>query len=114
MINLKRIYEPAEKSDGYRVLVDRLWPRGVGKTEADLDKWLKEVAPSPELRVWFNHQADRFAEFKARYEDELASNPAIKELEQITKDEPVVTLVYAAKDPAINHVVVLRDFIKGA
>ncbi|HXE10047.1 MAG TPA: DUF488 domain-containing protein [Verrucomicrobiae bacterium] len=110
---IKRIYEPASASDGYRVLVDRLWPRGVSKEKATLDGWLKEVAPSPPLRVWFGHEPERFAEFKARYETELADNPAVTELRRLTEEHPTVTLLYAAHDPKVNHAVVLRDYVEG-
>ena len=108
---IKRIYEAATKGDGYRVLVDRLWPRGVSKEKAALDMWLKDVAPSPELREWFGHKPERFAEFSARYETELQSNPAVAELRQIIKDNKNVTLLYAAHDPAINHAAVLLNYL---
>jgi uncharacterized protein YeaO (DUF488 family) len=107
---IKRIYEPPAADDGYRVLVDRLWPRGVSKVAAELDEWLKDVAPTTDLRVWFNHDPGRFAEFTSRYEGELAENPAADALRARGDDQPV-TLLYGAKDPAINHAVVLRDFL---
>jgi uncharacterized protein YeaO (DUF488 family) len=110
-LQLKRIYDAPAKSDGYRVLVDRLWPRGVSKARAAIDEWLKDVAPSPDLRKWFGHKPERFDEFKARYKSELDSNPAVKDLAKIIKDHRTVTLVYAAKDPKINHVVVLKEFM---
>lgn len=114
-LKLKRIYEPAEPGDGKRILVDRLWPRGVKKESARLDEWMKEIAPSPELRRWFNHRPERFAEFRKRYEDELASDPLRRQrIEQICHalGEGNVTLVYAAKDPVHNHAIVLRDWIE--
>jgi uncharacterized protein YeaO (DUF488 family) len=111
MLHLKRIYESPTSSDGYRVLVDRLWPRGVSKTRAALDLWLKDVAPSPELRTWFGHDPNRFAEFAHRYQAELKHNPAVVTLRQALAEHRDVTLLYAAHDPAINHAVVLRDHI---
>lgn len=108
---IKRIYEEASKSDGYRVLVDRLWPRGVSKDSAQLDEWLKEVAPSPGLRTWFGHKPERFEEFSARYFDELQDNPAVSQLESIIKNHHQVTLLYAARDPDINHAAVLREYL---
>jgi uncharacterized protein YeaO (DUF488 family) len=108
---IKRIYEHPSADDGYRVLVDRLWPRGVSKVAAELDEWLKDVAPSTDLRVWFNHDPARFAEFTARYDDELAGNPAVDALRARGDGDQVVTLLYGAKDPAINHALVLRDYL---
>jgi uncharacterized protein YeaO (DUF488 family) len=106
---IKRVYEPAKSTDGSRVLVDRLWPRGLKKTDAHLDHWMKEVAPSPRLRQWFNHEPERFAEFRRRYEAELAKNPAVAELRELGKK--AVTLLYAAHDPQVNHAVVLLSFL---
>lgn len=110
-IKIKRIYEPAAPSDGARILVDRLWPRGLRKEKAALDLWCKEVAPTPELRKWFDHREDRFTEFKARYLRELKNNPAVSELLQHIGSR-TSTLLYAAHDPAINHAVVLASFLK--
>src|SRR5690606_24873851 len=98
--------------DGLRVLVDRLWPRGVSKTQANIDVWLKEVAPSPDLRIWFGHEPERFAEFSTQYRSELDNNPAVERIEQLESYNKTVTLLYAAKDPTINHAVVLQDFLK--
>lgn len=111
MVNVKRIYQPAAETDGYRVLVDRLWPRGISKDKAALDLWLKDVAPSPELRTWFNHDPERYAEFAARYESELSSNPAVDSLLGLIKKNETVTLLYAAHDPDHNHANVLLDFL---
>ncbi|HVV67073.1 MAG TPA: DUF488 domain-containing protein [Candidatus Saccharimonadales bacterium] len=108
---IKRIYEDSAKSDGFRVLVDRLWPRGVSKEKAALDLWLKEVAPSPNLRTWFGHKPERFAEFSAKYKDELEQNPAVPGLRDIIKKNDTVTLLYAARDPKINHAAVLKDYL---
>ncbi|HEX4327972.1 MAG TPA: DUF488 domain-containing protein [Burkholderiales bacterium] len=109
---IKRIYEPAAPADGLRVLVDRLWPRGIKKADAQLDHWLKEVAPSTALRLWFGHAPERFAEFSQRYEAELAGNPAIAELRKLGRGSPV-TLLYGARDPEVNHAVVLRAVLRG-
>lgn len=111
MIQIKRIYETPSAEDGFRVLVDRLWPRGVSKEKAALDSWLKDVAPSPELRVWFGHKPERFEEFKARYLDELAHNAAAQDLADIARKHTNLTLLYGAHDPVINHAAVLRDYL---
>lgn len=108
---IKRVYEAPSASDGYRVLVDRLWPRGVSKEKAKLDQWCKEIAPSTELRTWFNHTPERFDEFSKRYIEELTVNSAVYELKERTKTEKVVTLLYGAHDPLYNQAVVLRDFL---
>lgn len=109
---MKRVYEEPSPDDGYRILVDRLWPRGVKKERADLDLWMKGIAPSPELRKWFGHDPARFKEFSERYRQELDNDTeAVDELLDIMRSHDKVTLVYAAKDPSINHVVVLRDYM---
>jgi uncharacterized protein YeaO (DUF488 family) len=108
---IKRVYEPATSADGIRVLVDRLWPRGVSKTKAKLDHWMKEVAPSPALRMRFNHRPERFAEFRKHYREELAANRAVGELRKLGKRKRV-TLLYGARDPKINHAVVLLAALK--
>ncbi len=102
---IKRIYEKPASTDGTRVLVDRLWPRGLKKTDAKIDLWMKEVAPSAELRKWFGHEPERFAEFKRRYKKEL-SKDAFAELRNLGKDK-TVTLLYGAKDPEMNQAAVL-------
>jgi uncharacterized protein YeaO (DUF488 family) len=108
---IKRIYEPANPRDGIRVLVDRLWPRGIKKADAHVDRWIKEVAPSAGLRIWFSHKPERFAEFRARYKAELRGNLAVTELSQLGRRK-LVTLLYAARDPAVNHAVVLRSVLR--
>lgn len=108
----KRVYEDADPDDGYRVLVDRLWPRGVSKESANLDLWLKDVAPSPELRKWFSHRADRFVEFTERYNRELENNAAVGELESLASGDSVATLVFGARDPEVNHAVLLASFLR--
>jgi uncharacterized protein YeaO (DUF488 family) len=111
-VKIKRIYDGPGGGDGYRVLVDRLWPRGVSKEKAALDAWLKDAAPSPELRKWFDHEPERFKEFAARYKSELDSNPAAGELRGIIKEHSSVTLLYAARDPKVNHAAVLAEYLK--
>lgn len=116
MILLKRAYEPPARGDGYRVLVDRLWPRGVKKDTLRLDRWAKELAPSPALRVWFGHDPARFRAFARRYGAELraaAARPALAELAQ-RASRGTVTLVYGARDAEHNGAVVLRDVLEGA
>lgn len=108
---IKRIYESAQASDGMRILVDRLWPRGMKKTDAHLDRWMKEVAPTTALRLWFGHDSGKFQEFKTRYQAELRENPAVGELRKLGKEQPV-TLLYAAHDPKVNHALVLRSFLE--
>ena len=107
----KRIYEDPSKDDGYRVVVDRLWPRGVSKEDAQLDKWLKEIAPSIALRKWFDHDPDKFEEFDERYKVELTNKEeAVSHLLEMVEKQQV-TLLYAAKDDIHNHVKVLKDFL---
>ncbi len=110
-IKIKRIYDEPTDDDGYRVLVDRLWPRGISKKDAKLDEWNKEIAPSPELRKWFDHKEERFQEFKCLYGEELTAKPKeLNRLKTLAKRE-VVTLLYGAKEPAINHAVVLKELL---
>ena len=108
---IKRVYESATPSDGKRILVDRLWPRGVKKTDLALDDWMKDVAPSVPLRLWFDHDPNRFAEFGRKYKAELAKNPALAKLRELGKGQ-LVTLLYAAHDPEINHAVVLQSVLQ--
>ena len=110
-VAIKRVYDEPSAEDGYRVLVDRLWPRGLTKERADVDLWMKDIAPSPELRTWWNHDPQRLDEFIARYRAELATNPAVAELEQVITEHPAVTLVYGARDSRVNHAAVLRDYL---
>ena len=110
-IQIKRAYLPPSTEDGVRVLVDRLWPRGLRKSEAAIDRWLKEVAPSTELRRWFGHDPGRWQEFRRRYQAELSSNTALlSELRAMAKKERL-TLVYAARDELHNEAVMLRDVL---
>lgn len=111
-IRLKRIYEPAAPDDGERILIDRIWPRGVSKQEAALSQWLKEVAPSTELRKWFDHDPARWQEFGRRYRAELKENgAAIQPLHEFLKSGRV-TLLYGAHDVAHNHALVLADYLR--
>ncbi|MGI9451091.1 MAG: DUF488 domain-containing protein [Geminicoccaceae bacterium] len=110
-IRIERIYEPPDQSDGHRILVDRIWPRGVSKEEASVDAWLKEIAPSSELRQWFGHDASRWQEFKRRYFIELdARQDLIAEILSLTRDR-TVTLVYSARDPDHNQAVALAAYL---
>ncbi|TKC56194.1 DUF488 domain-containing protein [Pedobacter hiemivivus] len=112
MIKMKRIYEPASKDDGFRILVDRLWPRGLKKEDAHIQLWLKEVSPSTELRKWFDHQPQKWEIFKKNYLEELATNKGVKELLKIKETQPIITLLYAAHDQQYNHASVLLEFLK--
>jgi uncharacterized protein YeaO (DUF488 family) len=111
-VRLKRAYDPPERSDGYRVLIDRIWPRGVSKEQAHLDEWARELAPSTELRRWFAHDPARFAEFRRRYFDELnAQHEKLRELRTRAREE-TLTLVYGARDTEHNDAVVLADLLR--
>lgn len=115
MIRLKRIYEKSSPTDGYRVLVDRLWPRGMSKAAAALDGWLKEVAPSNELRKWFNHEPEKYPQFKQLYQEELQFDPqkaAFDKLVDLVHQESVVTLLYGAKNEELNQAVVLKELLE--
>ncbi len=113
MITIKRAYEAPKEDDGYRVLVDRLWPRGVSKEKAKLDLWMKDIAPSNELRKWFGHDPDRWEEFKKKYLSEIEENmEQIKELKEIVQENDTVTLVYSAKDEVHNNAAVLLELLK--
>lgn len=110
-VRIKRVYDDPSADDGYRILVDRLWPRGLAKDAARVDEWLKDVGPSTELRKWFGHDPDRFAEFADRYRAELDSSDAFAQLRARCREHARVTLVYAAKDTEHNQAVVLRDLL---
>ena len=113
-IKLKRAYEPPEKADGVRILVDRLWPRGVSKNSARIDLWLKEIAPSDALRKWFGHDPAKWSEFRKRYALELAKRPeAVAHLKQCVGRE-TVTLVYGAKDEQHNNTLALKQYLESA
>ena len=110
-IIIKRIYDDPSDDDGYRILVDRLWPRGISKETAKLDEWNQDIAPSSELRKWFDHQEMRFEEFSRLYREELKDKKnELNELREIAKNR-TVSLLYAAKSPELNQAVVLRDVL---
>lgn len=111
-MQVKRIYDQASPEDGYRVLVDRIWPRGINKEKASLDEWNKEIAPTTELRKWFNHIPERFVEFIAKYKEELSlKKEELRRLKAIDKKQNL-TLLYSAKDTINNQAVVLLDVLK--
>lgn len=111
----KRIYEPTADTDGFRVLVDRLWPRGIRKENARINLWAKEIAPSKELRKWFSHDPAKYDAFEALYRQELNRNPASREFKNLCMQkaqDQQVTLLYGAKDEKYNHAVVLKEWLE--
>jgi uncharacterized protein YeaO (DUF488 family) len=114
-LKIKRVYEPYDERDGYRILIDRLWPRGISKEKAHLNEWNKDVTPSPALRKWFSHDPKLFAGFKQAYEMELKDNIHviwfIAHIETLLKEENV-TLLYGAKSPTCNHAMILKEWIE--
>lgn len=113
LVGVRRIYEKRELTDGKRILVDRLWPRGVKKSTNNLDAWMKEIAPSNELRKWFSHDPAKWEEFKTRYRKELEGNRKFSELVEMAKKSDI-TLVYSAKDIEHNNAVALAEFVNEA
>jgi len=111
-VRIKRIYDPAEASDGYRVLVDHVWPRGVSRERARLDEWARDLAPSDELRTWFSHVPERFEEFRARYRRELSNHVELLERLGERASEGRVTIVYAARDTEHNNAAVLAELLR--
>ncbi len=111
MIKLKRAYEPYDESDGYRILVDRLWPRGVSKAKAKIDEWVKELAPSDSLRKWYAHQPPKWPEFKRRYFEELQNEATLLGTVMDKQAGHTVTFIYAAKDESYNNAVALKEYI---
>jgi len=112
-VRLKRAYDPADGNDGRRILVDRLWPRGVSKAEADIDEWVKELAPSTALRKWFGHDPERWPQFRHRYAGEIRGHAELlAHVRDLARKGPI-TLVYSARDEAHNDAVVLRDVVLG-
>lgn len=110
-VRLKRAYEKPDRADGARILVDRLWPRGIGKADAQLDRWAKEIAPSSALRKWFGHDPARWAEFRRRYAEEIRQHPdELAQLRSLARKGPI-TLVYSAHDELHNDAVVLRELL---
>ena len=111
-IRIKRIYEPVEKDDGFRVLIDRLWPRGIKKEKAHYDEWIQSVAPSTSLRKWFAHDPAKWNAFREKYKAELHQTGAISELKSILEKHSRITLLYAAKDEQHNHAIVLQQLLR--
>ena len=112
MVQIKRVYDPFAPADGFRVLVDRVWPRGVKKETAHADVWLKDVAPSPALRKWFNHEPEKWPEFIRKYTAELKRSDALEQLLDIIGKHKNVTLLYSARDENHNQAVVLQKVIE--
>ncbi len=112
MIKLKRAYDPPDPADGERLLVERLWPRGLTKAKAALDGWLKDIAPSPELRQWFAHDPDRWEEFQRRYREELAGKLEIIQMLRGKIRQGTITFIFAARDRARNSAVVLKEVVE--
>ena len=113
MIKIKRAYDKASKEDGYRVLVDGLWPRGISKDDAKIDLWLKEISPSSELREWFSHDPKKWEGFKSKYRNELKEKAGlVKEIKRIEKEKKTITLLYSTKDEQHNNVIVLSEILK--
>ena len=113
-VRAKRIYDPSADADGYRVLIDHIWPRGVSRERARLDEWAKELAPSDELRKWFDHDPARFAELRSRYRDELAAqSERLGELRRRAASGPL-TILYAARDEEHNNAVVVCELLRDA
>ncbi|MFD0898692.1 DUF488 domain-containing protein [Loigolactobacillus binensis] len=110
-IKLERIYTKPVDHSGYRILVDRLWPRGISKVNAALDEWIKEIAPSNELRKWFGHEPAKYPEFRQRYLAELDANPAAAAFVKLVASHPQVILLFGAKDEQHNQAVVLKEYL---
>lgn len=114
MIKLKRAYEDFQNTDGFRILVDRLWPRGLTKEKAHIDLWAKDISPTTDLRKWFNHDGSKWQQFLKSYTEELHHNERIDELLQLIAGRKEVSLIYGAKDQQHNEAVVLLNFINNA
>ncbi|MGC8651831.1 MAG: DUF488 domain-containing protein [Candidatus Micrarchaeia archaeon] len=112
MIKIKRVYDEFDITDGLRVLVDRLWPRGIRKDSRNIDLWLRDIAPSDELRKWFAHDTSKWGEFRARYLKELRSNKALPKLIELIDTNKDITFIYSARDAKHNQAVVLLEFLK--
>jgi uncharacterized protein YeaO (DUF488 family) len=113
-VRTKRVYDPAEPADGHRVLIDHVWPRGVTRERARLDGWVRELAPSDELRKWFDHDPEHFDEFRSRYRKELAAQPERVDALRRRATNGTLTIVYAARDREHNNAVVLAELVRGA
>ena len=111
-VKVKRVYERPAKDDGSRILVDRLWPRGLSKEKADVDLWLKDIAPSTELRKWFGHDPEKWKSFRGRYETELKSKDELVEMLKAKAGKGTITLLYAARDEKNNEALVLKKVVE--
>lgn len=112
-VRLKRVYEDYSATDGYRILVDRLWPRGIKKENAHVDLWLKDIAPSTELRKWFNHEPEKWPGFEQKYHKEIVANTeAAQQLKEALKNHKTLTLLYGAKDEQHNQAVILQKWLQ--
>jgi len=112
MVKIKRIYEKLEEDDGYRILIDHLWPRGISKEKAKIELWFKEISPSNELRQWFNHDPEKWLEFQKKYKEELKlKKEIVNELKEIIKKKKKVTLLYSAVDMKYNNAVALKKIL---
>ena len=111
-LRVKRIYEAHDEADGFRILVDRLWPRGIKKEKAQIDTWMKEVAPSTILRKWFGHDPEKWPDFVARYKEEIHGSMAFRELRKLVKKHKTVTFLFSTKDEAHNQAVALKKFLE--
>jgi uncharacterized protein YeaO (DUF488 family) len=111
-VRIKRIHEPAKRSDGYRVLVDRIWPRGISRERAALDEWARELAPSDELRKWFGHEPERFKVFRSRYRKELQARREQLDALRARADKGPVTILYSARDEQHNNAIVLAELLR--
>ena len=113
MIKIKRIYEDYSDTDGYRILIDRLWPRGISKERAKIDLWIKEIAPSNDLRKWYSHNSEKAKKFQKKYTIELSGNAdSLIEVKKIIKDQKTITLLYTSKDSKPIHAIVLKQALK--
>jgi uncharacterized protein YeaO (DUF488 family) len=113
MIGIKRIYDPPKKEDGFRILLDRLWPRGLSKEKARVDLWLRDIAPSDSLRKWFSHDPKKWKDFKNRYKGELVEKrKMLDQIKEFEKENKVVTFLYAAKNQRYNNAVVLMEILR--
>jgi len=112
VIKIKRVYEPSAKGDGYRILVDRLWPRGMRKEDAHIDEWAKDISPSTELRKWYDHTPDLWSEFQKRYKAELKKNETVPAFVEGHEDKKIITLLYGAKSEEYNHAIVLQQYLE--
>ena len=114
MIKIKRIYDDYSETDGYRILIDRLWPRGISKERAKINLWSKEIAPSNDLRKWHSHNSEKTKQFQKKYITELENNfDSLNEIKKIIQDQKTITLLYASKDPNPIHAIVLQQLLNG-